>query len=185
MQKLMLFLIILFALPMLFIALAIKLTSKGPVFYRQERSSLVGRAFNILKFRTMDTKDWEGLAETLTEDATSAYDSGNYSFDGREAILGFLTGALGSPSIVSQHQGHHPEITFNDANSAHGVWYLEDYVIFGDTGTGIRGAAFYEDDYVKVDGQWKICTTGYRRTYEELVNRDAVQHTRTMFDAAD
>lgn len=35
------------------IALAVKLTSKGPVFYRQERIGLDGKIFRILKFRTM------------------------------------------------------------------------------------------------------------------------------------
>lgn len=34
-------------------SLLIKLDSKGPVFYRQERSGLNGRVFRILKFRTM------------------------------------------------------------------------------------------------------------------------------------
>jgi len=36
-----------------FIALAIKLTSPGPVFFKQVRCGLNGRRFNILKFRTM------------------------------------------------------------------------------------------------------------------------------------
>jgi Undecaprenyl-phosphate glucose phosphotransferase len=36
-----------------FIALLIKLTSKGPIFYAQERVSLDGTPFSILKFRTM------------------------------------------------------------------------------------------------------------------------------------
>jgi Undecaprenyl-phosphate glucose phosphotransferase len=40
-------------LPMLFIALLIKITSPGPVFYRQERCGLNGQPFNMLKFRTM------------------------------------------------------------------------------------------------------------------------------------
>jgi exopolysaccharide biosynthesis polyprenyl glycosylphosphotransferase len=35
------------------IALAIKLTSKGPVLYRQERIGLEGRPFRVMKFRTM------------------------------------------------------------------------------------------------------------------------------------
>jgi Undecaprenyl-phosphate glucose phosphotransferase len=35
------------------IAAAIKLTSRGPVFYRQERMSLDGRTFLVWKFRTM------------------------------------------------------------------------------------------------------------------------------------
>jgi Undecaprenyl-phosphate glucose phosphotransferase len=37
----------------LFAALAIKLTSRGPVFFVQERVGLNGRTFNMLKFRTM------------------------------------------------------------------------------------------------------------------------------------
>jgi len=37
----------------LMIAVAIRLTSVGPVFYRQERMSLDGRTFLVWKFRTM------------------------------------------------------------------------------------------------------------------------------------
>ena len=38
---------------LIIIALAIKLTSTGPVFFRQERLGKNGRVFKILKFRTM------------------------------------------------------------------------------------------------------------------------------------
>jgi exopolysaccharide biosynthesis polyprenyl glycosylphosphotransferase len=37
----------------LFIAIAIKLTSRGPIFYRQERLGRYGRKFGFLKFRSM------------------------------------------------------------------------------------------------------------------------------------
>lgn len=40
---------------MLVIALAVKLTSAGPVFYRQERIGLNNKPFMMLKFRTMPT----------------------------------------------------------------------------------------------------------------------------------
>ncbi len=40
-------------LPMLAIALAVKLTSRGPVFFRQRRYGLDGREIRVLKFRTM------------------------------------------------------------------------------------------------------------------------------------
>jgi putative colanic acid biosynthesis UDP-glucose lipid carrier transferase len=43
----------LLVLPMLLIALGVKWSSPGPVFYRQERASLGGKPFQILKFRTM------------------------------------------------------------------------------------------------------------------------------------
>jgi len=45
--------LILFAPVMLLVALAIKLTSPGPVFYRDKRQGLLGKEFNCLKFRTM------------------------------------------------------------------------------------------------------------------------------------
>ncbi len=43
----------LLALPLLFIALAVALTSPGPVFFLQTRYGLDGRPFRIWKFRTM------------------------------------------------------------------------------------------------------------------------------------
>ena len=47
-------LVLLVAMPLLFaVAVAVKLTSKGPVFYRQERIGLDGEAFEMIKFRTM------------------------------------------------------------------------------------------------------------------------------------
>lgn len=49
---------------MLFAAIAIKLTSKGPVFFIQERVGLHNRSFNMIKFRTMcmqtDTEEAKG-----------------------------------------------------------------------------------------------------------------------------
>ena len=46
-------LLVILAIPMLLIAILIKLDSKGPVFYRQERVTTYGKHFRIHKFRTM------------------------------------------------------------------------------------------------------------------------------------
>ena len=68
------------AVPMLFVALLIRLTSKGPVLFRQRRSGLNGQPFTMLKFRTMVTdaeqqkaelaafNEMEGPTFKLTED---------------------------------------------------------------------------------------------------------------------
>lgn len=45
-------LIVLF-LPLIIIAIAVKCSSKGPVFYKQERLGLNGKKFKLIKFRTM------------------------------------------------------------------------------------------------------------------------------------
>ena len=47
--------LICFAPFLVVIAVAIKLTSPGPAFFRQERVGLDGRIFRIYKFRTMRT----------------------------------------------------------------------------------------------------------------------------------
>jgi lipopolysaccharide/colanic/teichoic acid biosynthesis glycosyltransferase len=48
-------LLVILALPLAVVALVIKLTSPGPVFFRQQRSGLNGRPFTLYKFRTMVT----------------------------------------------------------------------------------------------------------------------------------
>ena len=63
-------LLLLLAIPMLIIAIMIKLDSKGPVFYRQERVTTYGRHFRIHKFRTMvNDADKIGTAVTVGGDA--------------------------------------------------------------------------------------------------------------------
>jgi putative colanic acid biosysnthesis UDP-glucose lipid carrier transferase len=46
-------LLVALAAPMLFLAVLVKLTSRGPVLYRQERTGRGGRSFELYKFRTM------------------------------------------------------------------------------------------------------------------------------------
>ena len=48
-------LIVIFGIPMLLIALAIRLTSPGPVLFRQKRAGRFGQPFVMLKFRSMTT----------------------------------------------------------------------------------------------------------------------------------
>lgn len=45
--------IVILAIPMLIIAIAIKIDSKGPVFFKQKRIGLHKKTFEILKFRSM------------------------------------------------------------------------------------------------------------------------------------
>ena len=45
--------VVLLAIPFAIIAALVKLTSPGPVFYRQERMGLDGKAFTVYKFRSM------------------------------------------------------------------------------------------------------------------------------------
>ena len=65
-----LIMLIILALPMLIIAILIKMDSPGPVYYRQERVTAYGKRFKIHKFRTMvDNADRIGSAVTVRGDA--------------------------------------------------------------------------------------------------------------------
>jgi exopolysaccharide biosynthesis polyprenyl glycosylphosphotransferase len=50
-----LFLLLCLSIPMLVAAIAIKLTSRGPIFFRQQRAGLYGKPFTMYKFRSMVT----------------------------------------------------------------------------------------------------------------------------------
>ncbi|MCG8430632.1 MAG: sugar transferase [Candidatus Omnitrophica bacterium] len=58
--------LIVFSPVLLGIALLVKLTSRGPVFFRQERVGLYGRPFTLYKFRTM-VKNAESRLDELLE----------------------------------------------------------------------------------------------------------------------
>lgn len=47
--------IVVLAIPMLFVAIIVKLDSPGPIFFKQERLGLNGKIFKIYKFRSMKT----------------------------------------------------------------------------------------------------------------------------------
>ncbi len=61
-------LILLLAPVLLLIALAVKLTSRGPILYTQYRLGKDGKCFRVLKFRSMYTDAAEKLVELLTRD---------------------------------------------------------------------------------------------------------------------
>ena len=64
-----LILLIILFIPMIIIAIMIKIDSEGPVFYRQERVTRYGKRFKIHKFRTMvNNADRTGTLVTTKND---------------------------------------------------------------------------------------------------------------------
>ena len=118
-------------------------------------------------FRALDTKDWALFGACLTEDIEGRYSDGQLSFDGREQLVGFMIETLSASTILTMHQGHHPEIEINKNNTqATGIWYLQDMVIDLQSKMRLYGAAIYHDEYRLEGGEWKVSKTGYSRTFE-------------------
>lgn len=59
--------LIMIALPMLIIAIAIKTTSKGPIFFKQIRYGLDGKPIQVWKFRSMTTMDNGNVVKQATK----------------------------------------------------------------------------------------------------------------------
>jgi SnoaL-like protein len=128
-------------------------------------------AIKRLKYRyarLLDTKSFDELAGCFVPDASASFSGGQLAFQGRDAIIGFFKAALGSPEMVTTHAMGQPEIELTGPESARGTWGLQDVVILAEQNLEIRGASFYSDEYVKVDGEWRFPHTGYRRVWEQM-----------------
>jgi len=77
--------LLIFGLPMLLIALLVRMSGSGPVLFRQERVSLNGKSFQLLKFRTMNEVDPQVQAKRDRGLGTAAWTQRN---DPRVTSLG-------------------------------------------------------------------------------------------------
>ena len=100
-------LLVLLIIPIIIIAVAVKATSKGPVFYRQVRVTTYGRNFKILKFRTM-VENADKIGSLVTTDSDSRVTKvgrflKKYRLDELPQIFNVLSGSM---SVV----GTRPEV---------------------------------------------------------------------------
>nr|WP_239577887.1 undecaprenyl-phosphate glucose phosphotransferase [Archangium primigenium] len=83
---------------MLVVALAVKLTSRGPLLYAQERMGMDGQTFHILKFRTMRTDAESSGALMASKDDPRRTPIGTflrkYSLDELPQFFNVLTGDM-------------------------------------------------------------------------------------------
>ena len=116
--------LLLIALPvMVLTAIAIKLDSRGPIIYRQERVGLGGQSFMCLKFRSMSTDaEKDGVARWATKNDARVTRVGSFirkcRIDELPQLLSVLHGEMSlvgprpeRPSFVQQL---HAEIPFYD-----------------------------------------------------------------------
>jgi hypothetical protein len=121
-------------------------------------------------FRAIDTHDWTLLEQCLTEDCEARLYGGRYAYDGRDAFVSSLRELIGKPTFLTMHHGHHPELTLVSADHACGVWFLQDHAINLEEDYLLHGTAFYDDQYVKQDGVWRIHATRHERLFESVTS---------------
>ncbi|MBC9731938.1 nuclear transport factor 2 family protein [Nocardioides marmotae] len=131
-------------------------------------------AITRLKYRylrCLDTKEWDGFAACFAPDATADYNG--LVFDDPESLVDYMRRNMGD-GVLTMHQAHHPEIDVDadDPDRATGTWYLHDKVIVDAVRFALEGGATYSDVYTRIEGEWRILRTGYRRTFELTWNLD-------------
>jgi len=117
-------------------------------------------------FRTMDTKDWDGLASVFTDDVVIDM-TGEGAGVTRSVVeyMPFLRSAIGE--VVTVHHGHMPEIDLTSPTTAVGVWALEDQLWWPE-GSPIRymhGFGHYHETYEKTPDGWRIKTMTLTRLH--------------------
>ena len=128
--------------------------------------------------RAMDTKHWDDFADTLTEDIAGDYGSSlgkEHHFTDRAALVEFMRTSMPA-GVLTEHRATHPEITV-DGDEAEATWYLQDRVIVPEYNFMLFGAGFYHDRYRRTEDGWKICATGYDRTYEATQSLEGLNFT--------
>lgn len=116
-------------------------------------------------WRCVDRKLWDELADVFIEEATLEYGSA-IKLNGRQAIVQFLKDTLGADTVVTSHVGQRPEIELAGESTATGTWWLNDYIVM-QPNIRRRGYAFYEDEYVKENGNWRKKSTRITTMVEE------------------
>ena len=120
-------------------------------------------------FRTMDTKDWRGLAAVFTPDVhIDMQAEGGGITDSVEEYLPFLISQIGEVTTV--HHGHMPEITFTGPDTADGIWAMEDSLWWPE-GSPIRhvhGWGHYHESYRRTADGWRISAMTLTRLRRDM-----------------
>jgi putative colanic acid biosynthesis UDP-glucose lipid carrier transferase len=91
----------LIAIPMLFIAIGIKLTSKGPVLFKQTRYGMEGEKIKVWKFRSMTvTDDGEKVTQAKRGDKRITPFGGFLRRTSLDELPQFFNSLMGTMSIV-------------------------------------------------------------------------------------
>jgi hypothetical protein len=117
-------------------------------------------------FRTMDTKDWDGMRAVFTDgvviDTTAA---GGPAITGAGEFVAFLRETLAD--AVTVHHGHMPEIELTSATTATGVWALQDFIQWPN-GVRLHGAGHYHETYEKAGDGWRIASSRLTRLHADI-----------------
>ncbi len=124
-------------------------------------------AIRALKARYLfccDRKDPKGMRACFA-DTNVHIDYGVVgTFDNADALVKIYTQIACHDHMVEMHHGSNPQIEVQSATQARGTWSLHYFLINTQTKGLTQLAGYYEDEYRKEGGSWKISRTRFVAT---------------------
>jgi len=122
------------------------------------------RTLKARYFFCCDRKDSAGMRACFV-DGPLEIDYGVVGcFDNADALVK-LFGEVGChPHMVEMHHGMNAQVEVLDAGQARGTWSLHYFLVNTQAKTLTQLAGYYEDQYRKQDGAWKISATRFVAT---------------------
>lgn len=115
-------------------------------------------------FACCDAKDPQGMRACFV-DGPVAIDFGVVGkFDRADPLVAVYTQIACHPHMVERHHGSNPQIEVIDATRARGTWSLAYELIDTQNRKLTQLAGFYEDEYRRVAGGWRISATRFVAT---------------------
>ena len=124
-------------------------------------------AIRALKARYLfccDRKDPKGMRACFADGEVHIDYGAVGTFDNADALAKIYTEIACHDHMVEMHHGMNPQIEVLDGTRARGTWSLHYFLINSQTKGLTQLAGYYEDEYRKLDGVWKIIRTKFVAT---------------------
>ncbi|MGI9294422.1 MAG: nuclear transport factor 2 family protein, partial [Pseudomonadales bacterium] len=120
---------------------------------------------------------WDEMASLLTEDVECAYSDGKYTFNNRDELMQFLRSSHDATESMTVSYWHvtMPEISLTTETTASGKWGMYHFFLNKAENQQLEMFSYYDDEYVKIAGEWKIRKTGYHRVMEQEMDRNNLE----------
>lgn len=119
-------------------------------------------------FHACDTKQVDKVRECFAPGEIALHYGRIGDFHHRDQLVAVFSELACHNHIVEMHHGQNPRIKVHDDSHATGRWGLYYYLIDTRQHTVTQLAGFYDDDYVRVEGQWLICKSTYQVTSTQI-----------------
>ena len=133
-------------------------------------------------FRCCDLRLPDEMADCLMDNVRVDYDKIGV-FEDRKSFIAVFVELGCRDNIIDLHHGHNPEIEIHGDESASGFWELYFYTVDTDAKTARQLGGYYQDEYCKLNGEWRIRSTKFTSLSVQDYRLGEEGGMKTSFDA--